>query len=675
MTKYRPILPPAFRPWTVLLFPLLVGALTGSNCGDTEEVVPNVAPVAKAGTDQSVDEGAMVTLNGSASSDPDGQIASYLWTQVRGTSVALSSPIAANPTFTAPQVGLGGETLCFTLTITDSSGGVHIDSVDVKVKNVGKAKYVILMIGDGMQLAHEVATSRYLHDGDTDLSWHSLPYQTVCTTWDVTCYDRYAWAGGYAKYTASTWVPVVGYDPFWGGDWTYNGSTWSPPSDAYFTTSLALWGGGSAAPPATDSASAGTALACGVKTDDGNVCWLTGDPAGGSLSMVTEKARTQKTQAYGIVSTVQFCHATPACFASHNVDRNDYPALGHEIAFTTRPDVVIGAGHPKYQAISSRKKNTAYKLNMFAKSTAGDFYECTTAGTTGSGEPTWNTTVGGTTTDGTVTWTRRANDMNYHYLPKTDYDGLKAGAATPYSEYVFIERQDATNGTTTLNTAVTHILDSGHANYNKKLFGLFGGSGGYFEHPVPSDTPGAPGFSWTGNPELNPSLAVCSTAALKILNLRGGSNGFFVMIEGGDIDWANHASDYSWMIGATYQFDEAVKAVINYVNDPTTPQTWDNTLLIVTADHGNSFMRINSVLGDGDLPQQNIGAGAYPFDYPGGEITYVLNNAHTNEPVMVYAKGAGAELFPSYEGTWYPGTRLIDNTQIFNVMMEALGLE
>jgi hypothetical protein len=52
--------------------------LTGSNCGDTEEIVPNVAPVAKAGTDPSVDEGARVTLNGSASSDQDGHIASHI---------------------------------------------------------------------------------------------------------------------------------------------------------------------------------------------------------------------------------------------------------------------------------------------------------------------------------------------------------------------------------------------------------------------------------------------------------------------------------------------------------------------------------------------------------------------------------------------------------------------
>jgi alkaline phosphatase len=608
--------------WRVLLLflaalaSILLAALA-SGCSDEEEVEPNAGPTAKAGTDQAVNESASVTLDGSASGDVDGWIAGYAWTQLQGTPVALSDYGAAKPTFTAPAIASGSETLVFRLTVTDNGGSTHSDNVAVTVQNVsadaGQAKYVILLIGDGMQLAHEVAASRYLYAYDKGLVQHSLPYQTICSTWDVTTYDRYAWASGGTQYAEATFDPLVGYNPAVGGSWTYDG-TWAPPSDAYFLTKLFKWGGTSAGYPATDSASAGTALSCGTKTDDGNICWLPGDPAGGDLDSIGESARAAKGMAYGVVSTVQFCHATPAVFVAHNVSRNNYTAIATEVINTTRPDVVIGAGHPNW---------------------------------TGGAPPA------------------------YTYITSTDYNGLVAGSAAPYTEYRFVQRVATQNGTTNLNAAVTDILNPAHASYNKKLFGLFGGNGNYMEYPVPSDAPGAPAFTWTTNE--NPTLADCTTAALKVLNLRGGSNGFFLMVEGGDIDWANHASDYSWMIGATYQFDRAVKAVVDYVDDPATPQTWSNTLVIVTADHANSYLRFTPGvwLGKGDLPTQTV---TTPPTYPGGEVYYGVNDSHTNEPVMVYARGIGTTLFAEYEGAWYPGTRMVDNTHIFQVMRRALGL-
>jgi len=91
-------------------------------------------------------------------------------------------------------------------------------------------------------------------------------------------------------------------------------------------------------------------------------------------------------------------------------------------------------------------------------------------------------------------------------------------------------------------------------------------------------------------------------------------NGFFLMIEQGDIDWANHANDYQRMIGTTWDLHEAVQTAIDYVNRPGDGIKWSNTLLLVTSDHANSYMRLddNKKLGAGDLPQQDgTGCGSF----------------------------------------------------------------
>ena len=78
-------------------------------------------PIADAGSDQTVNYGQIVTLN-SNSTDPDGEVVSYQWTQVSGTPVTLSDPASAQTTFTAPDVGPDGDILTFSLTVTDNSG-------------------------------------------------------------------------------------------------------------------------------------------------------------------------------------------------------------------------------------------------------------------------------------------------------------------------------------------------------------------------------------------------------------------------------------------------------------------------------------------------------------------------------------------------------------------------
>ena len=100
--------------------------------------IDNLPPTANAGVDQTVNEGTPVTLDGSSSSDSDGTIASYLWTQAAGTTVTLSDPAVAQPTFTAPNVGTLGESLRFSLTVTDDNGLQASDEVIINVSWVNE---------------------------------------------------------------------------------------------------------------------------------------------------------------------------------------------------------------------------------------------------------------------------------------------------------------------------------------------------------------------------------------------------------------------------------------------------------------------------------------------------------------------------------------------------------
>ncbi len=93
----------------------------------------NEPPVADAGPDQTVAEGALVTIMGSNSRDAEGSALSYLWEQTGGPVVQLSSTTAADPTFTAPDVGPEGAALTFRVTVTDGLGATASDTCIVNV--------------------------------------------------------------------------------------------------------------------------------------------------------------------------------------------------------------------------------------------------------------------------------------------------------------------------------------------------------------------------------------------------------------------------------------------------------------------------------------------------------------------------------------------------------------
>jgi len=87
----------------------------------------NKAPEADAGEGQSVAASAAVTLDGSGSSDPNGDALTYRWEQLSGVAVTLDSATAARPRFTAPAAAA---TLVFRLTVSD---GALTDTDDVTV--------------------------------------------------------------------------------------------------------------------------------------------------------------------------------------------------------------------------------------------------------------------------------------------------------------------------------------------------------------------------------------------------------------------------------------------------------------------------------------------------------------------------------------------------------------
>jgi len=86
------------------------------------------APKANAGSDQTVNEGSTVTLDGSGSTGAT----SYSWAQLTGPSVTLTGGNTAGPSFTAPD---GPATLTFRLTATNAAGSTT-DEVQVSVNNV-----------------------------------------------------------------------------------------------------------------------------------------------------------------------------------------------------------------------------------------------------------------------------------------------------------------------------------------------------------------------------------------------------------------------------------------------------------------------------------------------------------------------------------------------------------
>lgn len=130
----------------VLSVPVWLVVNLGASCPGTGI---NEPPVADAGADQAVASGATVTLDGSASLDPDGDALSHAWTQVPDTiSVVLNNADTAIATFTAPS---SPATLTFQLTVDDGHGHTATDTVTVATSMPGGTSLTFVKTAIGVR--------------------------------------------------------------------------------------------------------------------------------------------------------------------------------------------------------------------------------------------------------------------------------------------------------------------------------------------------------------------------------------------------------------------------------------------------------------------------------------------------------------------------------------------
>lgn len=131
----------------------------------TVTVTANKAPVADAGADQKVYSDNLVTLDGTGSTDPDGDMLTYQWTGP--VEIALTNANTSNPTFTAPKID-GQEDYTFTLLVTDDLG--LTDETTVTITVVGNLPPVIVTatvveVTEGETITLDASES-YDPDGD-----------------------------------------------------------------------------------------------------------------------------------------------------------------------------------------------------------------------------------------------------------------------------------------------------------------------------------------------------------------------------------------------------------------------------------------------------------------------------------------------------------------------------
>jgi alkaline phosphatase len=146
-------------------------------------------------------------------------------------------------------------------------------------------------------------------------------------------------------------------------------------------------------------------------------------------------------------------------------------------------------------------------------------------------------------------------------------------------------------------------------------------------------------------PAGEPTLPEMTSAALDILEK--DRDGFFLMVEGSQIDWANHANDIEYQIGETLSFDESVKVVLDWVNKE--PLRKLNTLVVIVADHDCGGFAVNGPYGTLSAAGDIVQAGWTSLDHTAGDT-------------IIWSQGPGSQHLG----------KAVDNTDLYGVMKNVL---
>jgi alkaline phosphatase len=323
-------------------------------------------------------------------------------------------------------------------------------------------KNIIVMISDGWGFNHIQSASYYVYGKSGRQVYNHFPIKLAMST--------------YENYSDTSPCYGLGYDP---------NLAWS---DFDYVNSCV-----------TDSASAATAMSTGVKTYNGAIgVDMNQQPLLHAMQVAELKGKST-----GVVTSVQFSHATPAGFVAHNISRNNYAEIANEMIYGSATDVIMGAGHPWFDDSG----NPIVVPNNFKYV---------------GGETTWADLVNGSA----------GNDA--------DGDG-------DFDAWTLVQtRQEFQN----LATGSTPERVMGVAQVYSTLQQSRLGDGYADPFVVPQT-------------QSVPALEEMTRAALNILD--NDPQGLFLMVEGGAVDWASHANQSGRMIEEQIEFDKAVQAVISWV--------------------------------------------------------------------------------------------------------------
>lgn len=352
---------------------------------------------------------------------------------------------------------------------------------------------------------------------------------------------------------------------------------------------------------AADSAAAATTMSTGVKTMNGAIGV---DKDNEPLEHAIDHAE-KLGKSTGVVTSVLLSHATPAAFVAHDRSRGNYEEISKEMIERSSVDVIMGCGHPDFDKDGKALESNATKSYRYVG--GANVWEKVVAGEAGAD------------CDGDQKpdpWMLVQSKEGFEELVTGDTPKRVLGVA-PVQTSLQVERK----------------LDDKPADDVP-----------FQDKPI----------------ETTPSLATMSLGALNVLD--NDPDGFYLMIEGGAVDWASHENHAGRMIEEMVSYNEAVRAVVDWVEKHS---NWNETLLIVTGDHECGYLT-----GPGSDPDwqpvKNNGKGAMPgVEWHKG--------SHTNSLIPLFVRGAGADLFESFViGNDPKRGQYVDNVSIAKVAFAVL---